>query len=86
MLIVDSRFYTTAGWIRNRTMPSSRKRSKGKERKAKQVAKREENDRANEIIARATLHRYWRNLSDVHPVSGCDHGCNVMIPNNHPVS
>lgn len=22
----------------------------------------------------------------MHPVSDCDHGCNVMIPNNHPVS
>lgn len=58
--------------------PSSRKRSKGKERKAKQQAKKVENDRAD-------ANRFWRirlcNIS-----IGCIHGCDVALSNDHPVS
>jgi len=57
--------------------PSSRKRNKGKERKAKQQAKKEESDRAN-------ARKFWNGW-----VKGaeCNHGCGVMIPaDDHPVS
>jgi len=55
---------------------SSRKRNKGKERKAKQQAKKEESERAD-------AHKLWRGW-----VKGaeCDHGCAVMISDDHPVS
>jgi len=55
---------------------SSRKRNKGKERKAKQQAKKEESERADARI-------FWRGW-----VKGaeCDHGCVVMLSDDHPVS
>ena len=56
--------------------PSSRKRNKGKERKAKQQAKKEENERVR-------AHRFWRNGLGI---TGCIHGCGVMISDDHPVS
>ena len=56
--------------------PSSRKRNKGKERKAKQLIKKEE-------IERTDAHRIWKSLCSY---KRCDHGCNVMISNDHPVS
>jgi len=54
---------------------SSRKRNKGKDRKAKQLAKKEENERAE-------AHELWNSW-----VTGaeCDHGCDV-ISDDHPVS
>ena len=57
-------------------MPASRKRNKGKDRKAKKEA--------NKV---ALVHRYWRDFCAIHPASGieCDHGC-IIIPSNHPVS
>jgi len=57
---------------------SSRKRNKGKERKAKQLAKKEEYERT-------AARRFWRIYCD--SSSHCDHGCEVVIPaDNHPVS
>jgi len=56
--------------------PSSRKRNKGKDRKAKQQAKKEEN-------VRADLHRFWRRLC---LSMECNHGCGMMISDDHPVS
>ena len=56
--------------------PSSRKRNKGKERKAKQLAKKEENERVR-------AHRFWRSVLGI---TGCIHGCGVMISDDHPVS
>ena len=55
---------------------SSRKRNKGKDRKARQQAKREEKERLD-------AHRFWRNA--LYSV-GCDHGYDVRISNDHPVS
>ena len=57
-------------------MPSSRKRNKGKERKAKQVAKKEETERAN---AKAFWRRFYGN-------TGCNHGCALSIPDDHALS
>ena len=56
--------------------PSSRKRNKGKDRKAKQLAKKEESERAD-------AHKIWRGF---HSNMGCDHGCAMMISDDHPVS
>ena len=56
--------------------PSSRKRNKGKDRKAKQLAKKEEKERA-------VAHEYWQSWATCEE---CDHGCGVMIPaEDHPV-
>ena len=62
--------------------PSSRKRNKGKERKAKQLAKKEENDRADAHQCWQSFYssRFWSTTID------CDHGCDVAISDNHPVS
>ena len=57
--------------------PSSRKRNKGKERKAKQLAKKEESDRLD-------ARRFW-SASLWNTRIGCNHGYNVDIPENHPV-
>jgi len=56
--------------------PSSRKRNKGKERKAKQQAKKEENDRADARI-------FWRSHSVT--ITGCNHGCDMIPADDHPV-
>jgi len=56
--------------------PSSRKRNKGKDRKAKQLAKKEENERADS-------HDFW--WSFCRSTTECNHGC-AMISENHPVS
>ena len=57
---------------------SSRKRNKGKERKAKQLAKKEENDRAMSA-------QFWRRLCNTG--MRCDHGYPFVIPaDDHPVS
>jgi len=55
---------------------SSRKRNKGKERKAKQQAKKEEDNRAY-------AHNFWRRYCGK---STCNHGCDVIISDDHPVS
>jgi len=56
---------------------SSRKRNKGRERKAKQLAKKEENDRE-------FANKFWRELCCS---SVCDHGYELVIPSDdHPVS
>jgi len=57
--------------------PSSRKRNKGKDRKAKQLAKKEESDRADSRI-------FWRSYSVT--ITGCNHGCDVIPAYDHPVS
>ena len=71
----------------------SRKRNKGKERKAKQTEAKAENEKATI----ATLQSIWqdwakgkiygKNLENV-VIPKCDHGCNTLIPDNdsHPVS
>ena len=60
-------------------MPAtSRKRNKGKERKAKQLAKKEESDRLD-------ANRFWRHCCG----SGsnqCDHGQEIVVSDDHPVS
>jgi len=56
-------------------MPSSRKRNKGKDRKAKQQAKKEES-------VRARAHEIWRSF---YSITKCDHGCGEMS-DDHPVS
>ena len=58
--------------------PSSRKRNKGKERKTKQQAKKEDN-------VRAVAHRLWRG-GLYNASNDCEHGCKVAISDNHPVS
>ena len=58
--------------------PSSRKRNKGKERKAKQLAKKEEFERTD-------AHRIWRRRL-CNTSIGCNHGCDVAISDDHPVS
>jgi len=58
--------------------PSSRKRNKGKERKAKQLAKKEEFERTD-------AHRIWRSRL-CNTSIGCNHGCDVAISDDHPVS
>ena len=55
--------------------PSSRKRNKGKDRKAKQLAKKEEKDRAD---ARMIWKRFYGGKK-------CDHGCDILS-DDHPVS
>ena len=58
-------------------MPAaSRKRNKGKDRKAKQLAKKEENERVD-------ANRYWRSWCASN--QWCDHGC-AMTSNSHPVT
>ena len=58
-------------------MPAaSRKRNKGKDRKAKQIAKKEENERVD-------ANRYWRSWCASN--QWCDHGC-AMTSNSHPVT
>ena len=57
-------------------MPASRKRNKGKERKAKQLVKKEENDRAG-------ANRYWRSFCST--IAECNHG-HPLVPDDHPVS
>jgi len=55
--------------------PSSRKRNKGKDRKAKQQAKKEETERLD-------AHRFWRGIySNIE----CNHGC-ASTSDDHPVS
>ena len=68
--------------IRIITMPASRKRNKGKDRKAKQQAKKAENDRAE-------AHQFWRSFcSSIE----CDHGCvgisddRLISTYDHPIS
>jgi len=58
-------------------MPASRKRNKGKDRKARQQAKKEENERS-------IANTLWRGLCNAG--IGCEHGCGAMISNDHPVS
>ena len=55
--------------------PSSRKRNKGKDRKAKQLAKKEENQRADS-------HDFW---CSSYGSNQCDHGRALMSFDNHPV-
>ena len=59
-------------------MPSgSRKRNKGKDRKAKQLAKRTDN-------AFNMVYNLWFGILSL---QSCDHGCVVMMPDiDHPVS
>ena len=54
---------------------SSRKRNKGKDRKAKQLAKKEGKDRAD-------AHMMWKRF---YGIKKCDHGC-AIISDDHPVS
>ena len=57
--------------------PSSRKRNKGKDRKAKKLEKVEiERVKANGFW------QGWKNMEDV----GCMHGNDTTLANNHPVS
>jgi len=56
--------------------PSSRKRNKGKDRKAKQRAKKEENERTR-------AHDFWWGLQQR---TECSHGHQIVIPDDHPVS
>ena len=58
--------------------PSSRKRNKGKERKAKQLAKKEESV--------STAHEFWRGFCSTGTTSECNHGCGVIKSDDHPVS
>jgi len=57
--------------------PSSRKRNKGKERKVKKEA-----DKAEAI--RVDSHEFWRSFCS--STEGCDHGCDVVISDDHPIS
>jgi len=59
-------------------MPSSsRKRNKGKDRKAKQQA--EKTDRAMNV-----MYNMWSGMLFM---SGCDHGCAMIVPDkDHPVA
>ena len=57
--------------------PSSRKRNKGKDRKAKQLAKKEETERMR-------LRTIWRRCCSINN-TGCDHGCVIIQSDNHPV-
>jgi len=59
--------------------PSSRKRNKGKERKAKQAVKRQDNEH------RTRGHKMWRYLESG-KVGFCNHGYNGALSDNHPVS
>jgi len=55
---------------------SSRKRNKGKDRKAKQLAKKEDNERAD-------ARDFWRRFCGI---IQCHHGCDSSIISDHPVS
>jgi hypothetical protein len=55
---------------------SSRKRNKGKDRKAKQQAKKEESEKTD-------AHDFWRRFCGI---IQCHHGCDSSIPDDHPVS
>lgn len=55
---------------------SSRKRNKGRDRKAKQLAKKEENERAE-------ARDFWRSFCGI---IQCHHGCDSIISDDHPVS
>ena len=55
---------------------SSRKRNKGKDRKAKQLVKKEENERATE-------REFWWAFCNIS--TGCNHGHEIVISNDHPV-
>ena len=59
---------------------TSRKRNKGKERKAKNAKKEEER-------ARSIAHGLWHSWT-VKPriINDCDHGCDVTTSDDHPVS
>ena len=59
--------------------PSSRKRNKGKERKAKREA-----DKAEAI--RANAHQLWWRFCSSISYPQCDHGCDVAISDDHPIS
>jgi len=56
--------------------PSSRKRNKGKERKAKQQAKKEEK-------TRVCLRNLWKERATN---STCNHGCDIIPADGHPIS
>ena len=62
---------------------TSRKRNKGKERKAKNAKKEEE-------MVRAEAHKVWQWWTGKACSSiinnNCDHGCAVAISDDHPVS
>ena len=68
--------YVSLTISKNNMPPSSRKRNKGKERKAKQQAKKEENDRAD-------ANRFWRSYRVT--ITGCNHGCDIIPADDHPV-
>ena len=55
---------------------SSRKRNKGKDRKAKKAVKKEDNERAE-------AHEFWRSFCGI---TQCDHDCISLIPDDHPLS
>ena len=57
-------------------MPASRKRNKGKDRKAKQLAKKVEKDRADTRMMWQSYYSY----------KSCNHGRILVISNDHPVS
>jgi len=58
--------------------PSSRKRNKGKDRKAKQLAKKEENERVR-------AHEFWWSVCSSSNMK-CSHGLQKVILDDHPVS
>lgn len=57
--------------------PTSRKRNKGKDRKAKQLIKKEENDKAD-------ANRFWLRFCGRR--NQCNHGCDLLsVSGDHPV-
>ena len=72
-------------------MPS-RKRNKGKERKAKKAALEAEVIESKRAMARKAWHGWARGedvmLDNVRVITQCNHGCDLMIPDdaNHPVT
>ena len=69
-------------------MPS-RKRNKGKERKAKKAELEAEKIRKEREAARSVWLKYARGVEeDGRVISKCNHGCDLMIPDedNHPVT
>ena len=58
-------------------MPASRKRNKGKDRKAKQLAKKEEKDRAD-------ANRFWRRFCS--SSIECNHGRTLVVSTDHPIT
>ena len=70
-------------------MPS-RKRNKGKERKAKKAALEAEVIESKRAMARKAWHGWARrgeNIRSVQFITQCNHGCDLMIPDdNHPVT